>query len=72
MPMINASKSLPIPVQTKANIIEVKKAIEKHDHLVREATSLLKCLADRRHAAYFLTNCYANGLGTVKNCQDFD
>ena len=72
--MINASKSLPIPIQTKANVVEVEKAIEKCNNLVHEATSLLKHLADCRHAAsqYFLTDCYANGLGTVKNCQDFD
>ena len=67
-------KSLPIPVQTKANVIEVEKAIEKHDDLIHEATSLLKHLADRGHAAsqYFLADCYTNGLGTVKNCQEYD
>ena len=67
-------KSLPIPVQTKANVIEVEKAIEKRDDLVCEATSLLKHLADRRHTAsqYFLTDCYTNGLVTVKNHQDYD
>ena len=50
---------MPIPVQTKANVIEVEKAIEKCNDLVREATSLLKCLTDRRHAAlqYFLADC---------------
>ena len=67
-------KSLPIPVQTKANVIEVEKAIEKCDNLICEATSLLKHLADHGHAAsqYFLADCYTNGLGTVKNCQDYD
>ena len=72
--MIDASKSLPIPIQTKANVVEVEKAIEKCNDLVHEATSLLKRLTDCRHATlqYFLTNCYANGLGTVKNRQDFD
>lgn len=72
--MIDASKSLPIPALTKANVIEVEKALEKRDDLIREATSLLKRLADRGHAAsqYFLADCYANGLGTVKNRQDFD
>ena len=72
--MIDASKSLPIPIQTKANVVEVEKAIEKCDNLVHKATSLLKRLVNRRHAAsqYFLANCYANGLGTVKNYQDFD
>ena len=69
-----AMKSLPIPVQTKANVIEVEKAIEKRNDLVCEATSLLKHLTDRRHAAlqYFLADCYTNGLSTVKNCQDYD
>jgi uncharacterized protein len=72
--MIDASKSLPIPEATKGNVMEVEKALEKRDDLVREATSLLKRLADRGHAAsqYFLADCYANGLGTVKNRQDFD
>ena len=69
-----AMKSLPIPVQTKANVIEVEKAIEKHDDLICEATSLLKHLADRGHIApqYFLADCYTNGLGTIKNRQDYD
>ena len=69
-----AMKSLPIPVQTKANVIEVEKAIEKRNDLVCEATSLLKHLTDRGHAAlqYFLADCYTNGLGTVKNHQDYD
>ena len=68
-----AMKSLPIPVQTKANVIGVEKAIEKRDDLVHEATSLLKHLADHGHAAsqYFLADCYTNGLGTVKNRQDY-
>jgi TPR repeat protein len=72
--MIEATKSLPIPALTKSNVIEVEKAIEKRDDLIREATSLLKRLADRGHpeSQYFLADCYANGLGTVKNRQDFD
>jgi TPR repeat protein len=72
--MIDASKSLPIPTPTHANVIEVEKAIEKREDLIREATSLLKRLADRGHPAsqYFLADCYANGIGTVKNKQDFD
>ena len=67
-------KSLPIPVQTKANVIEVEKAIEKCDDLVHKATSLLKHLTDRGHTAsqYFLADCYTNRLGTVKNHQDYD
>ncbi|GJJ09318.1 Chitin synthase regulator 2 [Clathrus columnatus] len=72
--MIEAAKSSLIPALTKSNVIEVEKAIEKRDDLIREATSLLKRLADRGHPSsqYFLADCYANGLGTVKNRQDFD
>ncbi|KIK02040.1 hypothetical protein K443DRAFT_677928 [Laccaria amethystina LaAM-08-1] len=72
--MIDASKSLPIPQQTPGNIMEVEKALEKREDLVREATSLLKRLADRGHppSQYFLADCYSNGIGTVKNRQDFD
>lgn len=72
--MIDASKSLPIPRQTPGNVMEVEKALEKREDLVKEATALLKRLADRGHAAsqYFLADCYANGIGTYKNKQDFD
>lgn len=54
--------------------MEVEKATEKREELIREATSLLKRLADRGHPAsqYFLADCYANGIGTVKSKQDFD
>lgn len=72
--MIDASKSMPIPEHTPGNLLQVEKAIEKREDLIREATSLLKRLADRGHAAsqYFLADCYANGIGTAKNRQDFD
>lgn len=72
--MIDASKSLPIPKLTPANVMDVERAQEKREDLVREATALLKRLADRGHAPsqYFLADCYANGIGTVKNKQDFD
>ncbi|EGO31286.1 protoplast regeneration and killer toxin resistance protein SKT5 [Serpula lacrymans var. lacrymans S7.9] len=72
--MIDASKSFPIPTPTPGNVMEIEKAVEKRENLVHEATSLLKRLADRGHPAsqYFLADCYANGLGTVKNRQDFD
>lgn len=72
--MIDASKSLPVPAPTPGNVMEIEKALQKRDDLVREATSLLKKLADRGlpAAQYFLADCYANGLGTVKNRQDFD
>ncbi|KAJ7269385.1 hypothetical protein B0H12DRAFT_1009595 [Mycena haematopus] len=72
--MIDASKSLPIPTETAGNVMDVERAQEKRDELIREATSLLKRLADRGHPAsqYFLADCYANGIGTAKNKQDFD
>ncbi|KAF8203879.1 Sel1 domain-containing protein [Pholiota molesta] len=72
--MIDASKSMPIPVQTAGNVMDVEKAIEKREDLIREAIGLLKRLADRGHpqSQYFLADCYANGIGTVKNKQDFD
>jgi TPR repeat protein len=72
--MIDASKTMPIPAQTPGNVIEVEKAIEKREDLIREAMGLLKRIADRGHpqSQYFLADCYANGIGTVKNKQDFD
>ncbi|KAF8079209.1 HCP-like protein [Lyophyllum atratum] len=72
--MIDASKSLPIPPSTSGNLIQVEKALEKREDLIKEATSLLKRLADRGHPSsqYFLADCYANGIGTIKNKQDFD
>jgi uncharacterized protein len=72
--MIDASKTLPLPTPTGGNVMEVEKAQAKRDDLVREATSLLKRLADRGHGAsqYFLADCYANGIGTTRGKQDFD
>lgn len=72
--MIDASKTLPIPIQTHGNVMEVEKAMEKREDLIREAMALLKRLADRGHpqSQYFLADCYANGIGTIKNKQDFD
>jgi hypothetical protein len=48
--------------------------IEKRDELIKEAITLLKKLADRSYpdAQYFLADCYANGIGTVRGRQDFD
>ncbi|KAE9409279.1 HCP-like protein [Gymnopus androsaceus JB14] len=72
--MIDASKTLPIPESQPGNLIQVEKALEKREDLIKEATALLKRLADRGHVAsqYFLADCYANGIGTAKNKQDFD
>lgn len=74
--MIDASKSLPIPalLPNNANIVEIEKMTDRRDDLIREATALLKKLADRGHpgSQYFLADCYSNGIGTPKGRQDFD
>lgn len=72
--MVDASKTLPIPSPTPGNVIEVERALEKREELVKEAMGLLKRLADRGHmpSQYFLADCYANGIGTHKGRQDFD
>ncbi|KAH9169128.1 HCP-like protein [Lactarius sanguifluus] len=72
--MVDASKTLPIPELTPGNVMDVEKAVEKREDLIKEATSLLKRNADRGHmpSQYFLADCYANGIGTHKNRQDFD
>lgn len=42
--------------------------------MIREAVALLKTLSSRGHpdAQYFLADCYANGIGTVRGKQDFE
>jgi len=74
--LIDAAKHWPIPAleQSGVNVIEIEKAQDKRDDLYREATSLLRRLADRGHmpSQYFLADCYANGIGTTKGKQDFD
>ncbi|KAI0793532.1 HCP-like protein [Abortiporus biennis] len=72
--MVDASKTLPIPPPTPGNVMEVEKALEKREELIKEAMGLLKRNADRGHmpSQYFLADCYANGIGTAKNKQDFD
>src|SRR5258708_7622268 len=59
--MIDAVKRLPIPTLKTANQIEIEKITEKRDDMIREATSLLKKLADRGHpdSQYFLPDCYS-------------
>ena len=51
-----------------------KVTAEKKEEVTKEAISLLKKLADRSFpdAQYFLADCYANGIGTVRGRQDFD
>ncbi|KZV72483.1 HCP-like protein [Peniophora sp. CONT] len=72
--MVDASKTYPVPAPTPGNVIQVEKALEKRDDLVKEAVQLLKRNADRGHmqSQYFLADCYANGIGTAKGKQDFD
>lgn len=64
----------PTPTGTTAPRVNPNVLIEKRDELYREATTLLKKLADKGYpdAQYFLADCYANGIGTVRGRQDFD
>ena len=75
--MIDAAKSMIISDEEGAmskNARANNALIENKEELIREATALLKRLADRGHpdAQYFLADCYANGIGTVRGRQDFD
>lgn len=76
--MIDAAKSMMPPEDDAAAIPKDARVnnvlIEKKEELVKEATTLLKRLADRGYpdAQYFLADCYANGIGTVRGRQDFD
>ena len=77
--MIDAAKSMAVPDPETASIRgkDGRAAIantDKKDELIKEATGLLKRLADRGYpdAQYFLADCYANGIGTVRGKQDFD
>jgi TPR repeat protein len=72
--MIDAAKGIPIPALAHGNQIEIERITERKEELIREATGLLKKLADRGHppSQYFLADCYANGIGTLRNRQDFD
>ena len=74
--LVDAAKHWPIPAAEPSgvNVLDIEKAQNKRDDLYREATSLLRRLADRGHmpSQYFLADCYANGIGTPKGKQDFD
>jgi TPR repeat protein len=75
--MIDAAKSMippPDALSPNPNPTPHAKLIEKKEELLKEATGLLKRLADRGYpdAQYFLADCYANGVGTVRGKQDFD
>ena len=78
--MIDAAKSMVVPDANDpaANPAQPRgsttAAADKKEEITKEATTLLKKLADRGHpdAQYFLADCYANGIGTVRGRQDFD
>jgi hypothetical protein len=44
--MVEASKTLPIPELTPASVTDVEKDIDKHEDLIKKATSLLKLNID--------------------------
>ena len=75
--MIDAAKSM-VPSEDADGRGKDPRAVlimeGKRDELTKEATGLLKRLADRGYpdAQYFLADCYANGIGTVRGKQDFD
>lgn len=50
-----------------------QEAATEREALIKEATSILKKLADRGHcdSQYLIGDCYANGFGTPKGKQDF-
>nr|KIR85903.1 protoplast regeneration and killer toxin resistance protein [Cryptococcus tetragattii IND107] len=74
--MIDAAKAMIPPEQENDPNPSpaVIKQMEKREEIIKEATSLLKRLADRGFpdAQYFLADCYANGIGTARGKQDFD
>ncbi|EIW71596.1 hypothetical protein TREMEDRAFT_27310 [Tremella mesenterica DSM 1558] len=74
--MIDAAKSMVPPEEQRdpAQSAKINALIEKSEELTKEATALLKKLADRGYpdAQYYLADCYANGIGTVRGRQDFD
>ncbi|CDS00380.1 hypothetical protein [Sporisorium scitamineum] len=74
--MVDAAKTMgtdedgsgPVTAVNGPNKIDTQK-----EELMKEATGLLKKIADRGHpdAQYFLADCYANGIGTRTGKQDF-
>ncbi|TYJ57779.1 hypothetical protein B9479_001389 [Cryptococcus floricola] len=66
--MIDAAKGMVSPAQEAdpAPSPQVTKQLEKREEILKEATQLLKKLADRgfSDAQYFLADCFANGVGT--------
>ena len=74
--MIDAAKSMVPPEEQRdpSQSAKTNALIDKAEELTKEATALLKKLADRGYpdAQYYLADCYANGIGTVRGKQDFD
>lgn len=77
--LIDAAKDMVVDDGTATPIIPGQPLVhkvtaEKKEEVTKEAISLLKKLADRSFpdAQYFLADCYANGIGTVRGRQDFD
>ncbi|PWN54193.1 HCP-like protein [Violaceomyces palustris] len=70
--MIDASKTMGSDTASGGSGPSGKEDRAKEE-LIKEATGLLKKIADRGHpdAQYFLADCYANGIGTQKGKQDF-
>jgi len=83
--MIDAAKSMAVSEDETGSSTPTSKSpiapkppnyatAEKKDELIKEAVALLKKLADKgfSDAQYFLADCFANGIGTVRGRQDFD
>ncbi len=74
--MIDAAKTMGTDGEGAAPATAVNgpsKVDTQKEELIKEATGLLKKIADRGHpdAQYFLADCYANGIGTRTGKQDF-
>lgn len=73
--MIDAAKTIDKEEEapTGATPGPAPKVESQKDELIKEATGLLKKIADRGHpdGQYFLGDCYANGVGTKTGRQDF-
>lgn len=73
--MIDAAKTMGTEEEGKVPqaVNGPSKVDTEKEELIKEATGLLKKIADRGHpdAQYFLADCYANGLGTRTGKQDF-
>ncbi|GAC95170.1 hypothetical protein PHSY_002745 [Pseudozyma hubeiensis SY62] len=74
--MVDAAKTMGTEDEANGHVAAVNgpnKVDTQKEELMKEATGLLKKIADRGHpdAQYFLADCYANGIGTRTGKQDF-